>query len=78
MHGIVPNKKQKLSLAKKYRQYLRGMPEPSDKLSNKYNIFDDSNTSDKAMMKEAKLFIHRGNGVDNSHNKSEEIFKENG
>lgn len=78
MKSIVPNKKQKLSLAEKYRQYLRVMLEPSDKLHNKYNIFDDLNTTDKAMMKEARLFIHRSNGAGKSRNKSEKIFRENG
>ncbi|GEM_PF-2866485 len=78
MRGIIPNKKQKLSLAKKYRQYLRGMHEPSDKLHNKYNIFDDLNTADKAMTKEAGLFMQQSNGEGKSRNKSEKIFKENG
>lgn len=77
MHGITPNMKQKLSLAAKYRQYLSELPEPLDKLHNKSNIFDDLNTTDKAMMKEAKLFIHRSNGAGKSRNKSEERFKGN-
>ncbi len=76
MKSIVPNKKQKLSLAKKYRQYLRGMSEPSAKLHNKYNIFDDLNTIDKAMMQEARLFIYRSSGAGKSRNKFEMIFKE--
>lgn len=77
MHGIAPNMKQKLSLAKKYRQYLSELPGPSDKLHNKYNLFDDVNSVDKALMKEAKLFIHRSNGAGKSRNKSKERFKGN-
>jgi len=59
MYGIVPNKKQKLSLAYKYRQYLSEQPEPPDKLHNKSNIFDDLNTTDKAIMKKARLCLRR-------------------
>lgn len=77
MRNIVPNKKQTLSKREKYRQYLSEQPEPLDKLHNKSNIFDDLNTTDSAMMKEAKLFIHRSNGAAKSRNKCEEIFKGN-
>ena len=77
MNIIAPNKKQKISLAKQYRQYLSEQPEPLDKLHNKSNIFDDLNTTDNAMMKEAKLFIHRSNRAAKSRNKSEDIFKGN-
>lgn len=62
MKIIAPNKKQKLALAEKYRRHLGGMPEPSDKLHNKYNLFDDLNSADQAITKEAKLYLHRGNG----------------
>lgn len=77
MRNIVPNKKQTLSVREKYRQYLSEQPEPSDKLHNKSNIFDDLNTTDNAMMKETKLFIHRSNGAGKSRNKSGETLKEN-
>lgn len=73
MHCIASNMKQKLSLAEKYRQYLKGMPEPSDKPHNKYNIFDDLNTTDKAMMKQAELYLHRNYKARKSRNKSEDI-----
>lgn len=76
MFIIAPNKKQKLSLAEKYRRYLSEQSEPSDKLHNKSNIFDDLNTNDKAMMKKAKLYLFRRNGAGKSHNKSEKMFKE--
>ncbi len=36
-----------------------GNTEERDRLHNKNNIFDDSNRADKAMMKEAKLYLHR-------------------
>jgi hypothetical protein len=76
MKSIVPNKKQKLSLTEKYRQYIRRMPEPSDKLHNQDNIFDDLNSTDQAIMKEAKIYLHRGNGAGKSRNKSEKMLKE--
>ena len=77
MRNIVPIKKQTLSSREKYRQYLNERPGPSDKLHNKSNIFDDFNSTDKALMKEAKLFIHRSKGAGKSRNKSEEVFKGN-
>lgn len=75
MHDITPKMKQKLSLEKKYRQYLGEQPEPLDKLHNKSNIFDDLNTTDKAMMREAKLYLHQGSWAGKSRNKSEKTFK---
>jgi hypothetical protein len=77
MNIIAPNKKQKNSLADKYRQYITEQPEPLDKLHNKSNIFDDLNSTDKGIMKEAKLFIHRSYGAGKSRNETEKIRREN-
>jgi len=76
MINIAPNKKQKLSLAEKYRQYLKIRPEPTEELRNKYNLFDDLNSTDEAVMKEAKLYLWRSNRAANSNNKSEVIDRE--
>jgi hypothetical protein len=76
MYIIAPNKKQKLSLAQKYRQYLGEQPEPSDRSHNKSNIFDDLNTADKAMMKKAKLYLRRSKGAGKSPNGSEETLRD--
>jgi len=72
MRNIVPNKKQKLSLAAKYRLYLNKLPVPKDKLSNTYTLMDDLNTTSKAMMKEirsyaAALSIERAKQALSSH-----------
>lgn len=75
MRNIVPNKKQKLLLAEKYRKYLSEGPKPTDKLHNKYNIFDDLNSIDKVMMKEAKIYIARSGGAIDYRVESEEIIK---
>jgi hypothetical protein len=56
MRNIVPNKKQKLSLAAKYKLYLSKLSVPKDKLSNKNNLMDDLNTTDKTMMKEIRSY----------------------
>lgn len=67
MYIIASHNKQKLSLAEKYGQYLSERPEPSDKPHNKYNIFDDLNSTDKAIMKEARLYLCRSNRTGKSH-----------
>lgn len=56
MRNFVPNAKQKLSL-EKYQHYLSEEPEPTDKLHNKRNMFDDLNSSDKTIMKEVRIYI---------------------
>lgn len=57
MSVIVPNKKQTLSLAHKYKLYLSKWPKSKDKLSNKHNIFADLNAIDKAMMRDIKKYL---------------------
>jgi len=76
MRIIEPIKKQKLSMEERYRQYLKTRPEPTDKLHNEYNLFDDLNSADKAMMRTARLYLHRSNSADNSINKSEKTHME--
>ena len=77
MCNIVPNKEQTLSTREKYRQYLSEQPEPSDKLHNKSNIFDDLNSADKVLMNEARFYLRRSNGAGKSSDKSDETLKEN-
>lgn len=58
MRIIASHKKQKrLSLAQKYKLYLNERPESKEKLSNTYNLFDDLDTANKTMMREAKSYI---------------------
>jgi hypothetical protein len=78
MRNIEPIKKQTLSSREKYRQYLSEQSEPSDKLHNKSNIFDDLNSVDKAMMKEAKLYLHRSNIESNKPIKEKTMPKDRG
>lgn len=56
MRNIEPIKKQTSSMAKKYKLYLSKLPTPKDKLSNKYNLLDDLNIADKALMKEIRSY----------------------
>ena len=76
MHSIVPIKKQTLSMAEKYHQYLTKRPEPTDKLRNKYNLFDNLNSADEAMVKATRLYLYRSNRAGNSINKSEKTHME--
>ena len=57
MENTAPNKKQKISLADKYALYLNEGPKPGNKLSNKYNLFDDLNIRDNTMMKDARDYL---------------------
>ncbi len=63
MYNIVPNKKQKLQ-AEKYQLYLDERTAPIDKLSNRYNLFDDLDSKDKVMMDETQNFILAANKAD--------------
>jgi hypothetical protein len=76
MYIIEPIKKQTLSMKERYRQYLKTRPEPTHKLHNKYNLFDDLNSADKSMIKVARAYLHRSNSADNSINKSEKTHME--
>jgi hypothetical protein len=55
VRNIVPNKKQKLSLEQKYKLYLSKLPLSKGSLSNKYNLLDDLNSTDKVMMNELRI-----------------------
>jgi hypothetical protein len=57
MHNINLPKKQKLSLVQKYKLYLSKGPKPKDKLSNKYNLLDDLNVKDEAMMEKLRSYV---------------------
>lgn len=61
MRNIDLIKKQKL-LEQKYKLYLSKSPRPQGKLSNEYNLLDDLNIKDKAMMKEVKNYIRLKSG----------------
>lgn len=57
MPSIEPIKKQTLSMAKKYKLYLSKLPAPKDKIFNKYNLMDNLNITDKAMMNEIISYV---------------------
>jgi hypothetical protein len=57
MQNINKPKKQKLSLIQKYKLYLSKGPRSEDKLSNKYNLLDDLNVKDEAMMAKLRSYV---------------------
>lgn len=59
MRNIYPVKKQKTSSTTNYELYLSKGPEPTERLSNTYNLLDDSNATDKAMMKRVNAFTRK-------------------
>ncbi|HSX47541.1 MAG TPA: hypothetical protein VLF63_02085 [Patescibacteria group bacterium] len=57
MSSILLNKKQKLSFTNRYGLYLSQGPKPKNKLSNRYNLFDDLNSNDLAFVEIARNYI---------------------
>ena len=51
--------KQKKVLKQKYKRYLAVVPKSKNKLSNSWNLFDDSNIKDRAMFYNAVERIAR-------------------